>query len=145
MNVRKKASCAILLALCLHATSHAQSTSDLVGAPVKRQEADAQVAIAVPKSEIKKTWAILPSDGRLAVTLERWAKAAGMKLIWDAKQHVMLSSADTFQGTFVDALERVLSSPAIRRSAYPLEACIYPNNPALVRVTQLGEQTECPQ
>jgi hypothetical protein len=90
-------------------------------------------------------WTILPTDGKLAVTFERWASAAGMKLIWDAQQHVMLSSADTFDGTLEQALSRVLSSSAIRQSAYPLEACVYPNNPPVLRITRLGDQKECQQ
>lgn len=93
-----------------------------------------------------KTWNILPTDGRLATSLERWAKSEGMRLIWDAKRHVMLSSSDSFTGTLSEALQRVLSSPAIRQSDYPLEACIYPNNPPVLRVTRLTEQAlECPQ
>lgn len=93
-----------------------------------------------------KTWNILPTDGRLATSLERWAKSEGMRLIWDAKKHVMLSSSDSFTGTLSEALQRVLSSPAIRQSDYPLEACIYPNNPPVLRITRLTEQAqECPQ
>jgi hypothetical protein len=69
-----------------------------------------------------------------------------MKLVWDAQQHVMLSSADSFTGTLTEALTRVLSSPAIRLSSYPLEACIYPNDPPLLRITRVGDQAqECPQ
>ena len=95
---------------------------------------------------INRTWQILPTDGRLATTFERWAKADGMKLVWDAQQHVMLSSSDTFTGTLTEALSRVLTSPAIRLSSFPLEACIYPNNPALLRITRVGDQSqECPQ
>ena len=93
-----------------------------------------------------RTWTILPTDGRLATTFERWAKADGMKLVWDAQQHVMLSSSDSFTGTLTEALNRVMTSPAIRLSPYPLEACIYPNNPPLLRITRAGEQSlECPQ
>ena len=69
-----------------------------------------------------------------------------MKLVWDAQQHVNLSSSDSFTGTLTEALNRVLTSPAIRLSSYPLEACIYPNNPALLRITRVGDQSqECPQ
>ena len=93
-----------------------------------------------------RVWSILPTDGRLATTFARWAHAEGMKLVWDAQQHVMLSSADSFTGTLTEALNRVLTSPAIRLSPYPLEACIYPNNPPLLRITRAGEQSlECPQ
>ena len=92
------------------------------------------------------TWSTMATDGRLAVTFDRWAKAQGVKMIWDAQKHVMLSSADSFTGTFEQAIYRVLSSPAIRQSDYPLEACIYPNNPPVVRITRLGEQSnECNQ
>ena len=93
-----------------------------------------------------KTWTIQPTDGRLAVTLERWAKQDGMRLVWDAQQHVLLSSSDTFKGTLQEALNRVLTSPAIRLSAYPLEACIYPNEPPVLRITRAGEQDkDCAQ
>lgn len=93
-----------------------------------------------------RTWTTLATDGRLANTFDRWAKTQGMKLVWDAQKHVMLSSGDSFTGTFEEAVNRALSSPAIRQSEYPLEACIYPNNPPVVRITRLGEQSnECPQ
>jgi hypothetical protein len=130
----------------------------LVGEPVKRFAAPIEPisqagAATMPMEDDTggapsaiKTWTILPTDGRLATTFERWAKADGMRLIWDAQQHVMLSAADTFTGTLADALHRVLSSPAIRQSAYPLEACIYPNQPPVLRITRLSEQSlECPQ
>ncbi len=107
---------------------------------------DAAGTATEAKAPEQKTWKILPSDGRLATTFERWTKVEGMKLIWDAKQHISLSSSDSFTGSFQDALTRVLSSPAIRQSTYPLEACIYPNNPPVLRITRLGEQSqECPQ
>jgi hypothetical protein len=103
-----------------------------------------QRAVAAPIAT--PTWRVAADDIRLATTLDRWAKQAGYKLIWDAQKHVLLSSADSFTGSFEDALTRVLSSPAIRRSDYPLEACIYPNIPPVVRVTKLGDQlADCPQ
>jgi hypothetical protein len=103
-------------------------------------------AVPAPATSSPSTWKISSDDIRLATTLDRWAKQAGFKLIWDAQKHVLLSSADSFTGTFEEALTRVLSSPAIRRSDYPLEACIYPNNPPVVRITKLGDQnTDCPQ
>lgn len=103
----------------------------------------AVVSVQVGTPPVAQRWVILPSDGKLAVTFERWATAAGMKLIWDAKQHVMLSSSDSFAGTLEQALTRVLSSSAIRQSTYPLEACIYPNSPPVLRITRLGDQKEC--
>lgn len=101
--------------------------------------------VSAPATSSPSTWKIASDDIRLATTLDRWAKQVGYKLIWDAQKHVLLSSADSFTGTFEEALTRVLSSPAIRRSDYPLEACIYPNNPPVVRITKLGDQnTDCP-
>jgi len=42
------------------------------------------------------------------------------------------------------ALQTVLNSAGIRQSDYPLEACIYANDPPLVRITRQGEQSrEC--
>lgn len=124
---------------------------DVIGAKssVKGQDQlsqkQAPAANLVPSGSIVRTWAILPTDGRLATTLERWAKADGMKLVWDAQQHVMLSSSDSYTGTLTEALSRVLTSPAIRFSPYPLEACIYPNSPPVLRITRAGEQSlECP-
>ena len=99
-------------------------------------------AASTPQAQVQpeqaKTWTIQPTDGRLAVTLERWAKQDGMRLVWDAQQHVLLSTSDTFKGTLQEALNRVLTSPAIRLSAYPLEACIYPNEPPVLRITRAG-------
>lgn len=150
------------------AAAQAANVEPLVGAPVKRfglAKPDVQLAatpaapalVAAPETPYPaapsthtppsvKTWTILTTDGRLANTLERWAQAEGMKLVWDAQQHVMLSSGDSFRGTLTEALQRVLASPAIRQSSYPLEACVYPNSPPVLRITRLGEQaTECPQ
>jgi hypothetical protein len=99
-------------------------------------------AASEPAAEVKR-WQIFASDVRLDNTLNRWASVAGMKMLWDAKQHVMLSAEDTFVGSFEQALERVLSSPAIRQSDYPLQACVYPNSPPLLRITRLGDQSDC--
>lgn len=91
-----------------------------------------------------RRWDILAGDRHLAMVFERWAAAAGMKLLWDARQHFMVAAPDAFTGTFEEAVARVLSSPSIRNSKYPLEACIYKNTPPVFRVTRLGEQ-DCPQ
>lgn len=112
-----------------------------VSTPAKAAIAPLTVA-AEPAVETKR-WQILASDVRLDNTLNRWASVAGMRMLWDAKQHVMLSAEDTFVGSFEQALERVLSSPAIRLSDYPLQACVYPNSPPLLRITRLGDQSDC--
>ncbi|WP_234265132.1 toxin co-regulated pilus biosynthesis Q family protein [Hydrogenophaga sp. NFH-34] len=87
-----------------------------------------------------ETWSIQISDVRLETTLERWAKQAGYTLIWDADRHVLITAEDNFSGSFDEALLRVLSSPAISKSDFPLEAVIYGNNPPVLRITGLGEQ-----
>lgn len=112
----------------------------------------AVVAVATPVVPVVvtattvRTWRVQSEDIRLSTTLERWSKEAGYNLIWDAQKQVLLSAKDSFDGTLEEALKRVLSSPAIRKSEYPLEACFYPNQPPVIRITRMGEQIEdCPQ
>lgn len=104
-------------------------------------------AVAVPHE-----WKVLVGDVRLATTFERWANEAAVgakpehfKVLWDAGKHVLIDATPTYKGTFLDAVNEALSSPAIKLSAYPLEACVYQNSPPLVRITKRGDQTEaCP-
>lgn len=89
-------------------------------------------------------WEIRASDVTLARTFERWAMAAGHKVKWDAARNFLVGATDTYTGSFEGAIVHVLSSPGIRFSDYPLEACIYANTPPLVRITRQGEQSrEC--
>lgn len=88
-----------------------------------------------------RNWAIFTNDIRLETTLERWAKEGGYRLIWDADKHILISAADQFTGTLPDAINRVLNSPAIRDSDYPLEAVFYANTPPVIRITRLGDQS----
>lgn len=102
------------------------------------------VASAPPISTtepLSMTWEVRVSDVRLEMTLERWAAAAGYKLLWDADRHVLLSAGDTFRGEFLEAVNRVLQSPAISQSDYPLEAVVYSNNPPVLRITRDGDQS----
>ena len=99
-----------------------------------------------------KRWEVKVSDVRLAATFERWANESAAdgreayKILWDAEKHVLIDASPTYGGSLLDAVEAALSTPAIRRSAYPLEACLYPNTPPLIRITKRGEQTEaCPE
>lgn len=94
-----------------------------------------------PATPQGRQWAVLTSDVRLETTLERWAKDAGYRLIWDADRHILISAADQFTGTLPDAINRVLNSPAIRDSDYPLEAVFYSNTPPVIRITRLGDQS----
>lgn len=95
-------------------------------------------------------WQLKASDVRLAATFERWAKESterGMpySILWDAGKHVLIEAPTEFRGTFLDAVKQALKSPSILESDYPLEACEYPNTPAVIRVTRWGEQAkDCP-
>lgn len=100
--------------------------------------------VAVP--EPAQSWEIRATDVRLDLVLERWAKAAGWRVQWDANRHVELSGPNTFKGAFRDVVGDVLATPGIKFSDYPLEGCIYPNVPPLIRITRMGDQAnECPQ
>ncbi len=89
-------------------------------------------------------WSVLVQDITLERTLQRWGAQAGVRLKWDAQRNFLIGAPDTIEGTFETALKTVLNSAGIRQSDYPLEACIYANDPPLVRVTRQGEQArEC--
>ncbi len=96
--------------------------------------------------EANMLWEIRATDVRLDLVLERWAKTAGWRVQWDANRHVELAGPNTFKGAFRDVVGQVLSTPGIKFSEFPLEGCIYPNVPPLIRITRMGDQTsECPE
>ena len=89
-------------------------------------------------------WRVLVQDITLERTLQRWSVQAGVRVKWDAQRNFLIGAPDTIEGTFETALKTVLNSAGIRQSDYPLEACIYANDPPLVRITRQGEQSrEC--
>ena len=89
-------------------------------------------------------WSVLVQDITLEHTLQRWGAQAGVRLKWDAQRNFLIGAPDTIEGSFETALKTVLNSAGIRQSDYPLEACIYANDPPLVRITRQGEQSrEC--
>jgi hypothetical protein len=99
---------------------------------------------AMPLAVAEGRWEVRTSDVTLSRTLERWALAAGHKLKWDASRNFLIGAPDVYVGSFEGALEHLLSSPGIRFSDFPLEACLYANTPPLVRITRQGEQSrEC--
>lgn len=110
--------------------------------PVVAQVAPPQQARGTQSEQARtgQQWQVRVSDIRLDATLERWAKQAGYTLVWDADRHVLITAEDTFFGSFEAALNRILNSPAVRGSDYPLEAVIYQNTPPVLRITGLGEQ-----
>jgi hypothetical protein len=87
-----------------------------------------------------RRWRVLVQDITLERTLQRWGAQAGVRLKWDAQRNFLIGAPDTIEGTFETALKAVLDSAGIRQSDYPLEACIYANDPPLVRITRRGEQ-----
>lgn len=87
-----------------------------------------------------RPWNVQITDVNLANTFARWGQEAGYKVKWDAPKHLLIGANQTFNGTFEDAIEQALATPGIRNSLYPLEACMYANNPPLARITRLGEQ-----
>lgn len=94
--------------------------------------------------EASTQWKVLVQDITLERTLQRWGAQAGVRLKWDAQRNFLIGAPDTIEGTFETALKTVLDSAGIRQSDYPLEACIYANDPPLVRITRQGEQSrEC--
>lgn len=107
---------------------------DLPIAPYKPAPKAAPAVVSAP-------WTVEVGDITLAKALDRWAKAAGYRVRWDADRHVQISAAASFSGSFEEAVAQVLGTPGIRNSAYPLEACTYPNQPPLVRITRMGDQT----
>ncbi len=116
--------------------------------PAAVQPAPAPAVAAVAP----KRWEVRVPDVRLKTTFERWAAEStssgrqSYQILWDAEKHVMIDATATYGGTILDAVEAALSTPSIRRSAYPLEACLYPNDPLpLIRITKRGVQTDdCP-
>lgn len=150
---------AVAVAVCLCATAiHAKETAAafaplpraVVAAapspppPPTRVEPAAQVLPAPASGPSEVRWEVRTSDVTLAKTLERWALAAGHKLKWDASRNFLIGAPDVYVGSFEGALQHILSSPGIRYSDFPLEACIYANTPPLVRITRQGEQSrEC--
>lgn len=87
-------------------------------------------------------WELRVEDGRLDKAIRRWAKEAGYTFRWDADRYVLIAAGTTFSGTFERAVEQVLETPGIKNSEYPLEACVYNNEPPLIRITRLGDQKE---
>ncbi len=102
-------------------------------------------AAATPKAAPQQHFDVLLSDIKLATSFDRWAKAAGVRVRWDADRHVLIGAPMSYTGDVADAIAAALSSDSIQQSDYPLEVCEYPNEPRLLRITRLGDQAKaCP-
>jgi hypothetical protein len=127
---------------------------ELSVAPAKLPIAPAKAPAATPQSAERlgdltfvpappvQTWEVQIADVNLSNTFQRWAGQAGYRVKWDANRHILIDAPGEIRGQFEDALERVLASPGIRNSEYPLEVCFYPNTPPLARITRRGEQVK---
>lgn len=113
-----------------------QEAQQLAALPVKQESA----RLVVTPRAIQ--WELRVEDGRLDKAIRRWAKEAGYTFRWDADRYVLIAAGTTFSGTFENAIEQVLETPGIKNSEYPLEACVYNNEPPLLRITRLGDQKE---
>jgi hypothetical protein len=93
-----------------------------------------------------KAFEVRLADIRLSTAMARWAVESGVRIRWDADKHVLIGAPETFMARSVlDAVSQALSTPGIRNSEYPLEACEYPNQPPLIRITRQGDQAkDCP-
>ena len=62
-------------------------------------------------------WAVDPDEHRtLRGVLESWAARAGWTLVWKAREDYGLGAAAVFEGSFLEAADVLLSSPATRRT-----------------------------
>lgn len=116
----------------------------LTAAPANSEGAGTVAERSLPTSAPPlPRWEVRTSDVTLARTLDRWAAAASHRMRWDAPRNFHIAAPTVYAGTFESALAQLLSSAGIRDSDFPLEACIYANEPPLVRITALGAQTQC--
>jgi hypothetical protein len=90
-------------------------------APVVAQGAPGAVASA---------WRVEIADMNVRRVVERWSRAAGMQVIYEASKDVDVGAAAAFSGTYEHALQQLFA--AIENSGMPLRACLYAN--AVTRV-----------
>ena len=104
-------------------------------------------AVLPPPQQVQSAasvWSLELSDITIANAFQRWARTSGYKIKWDAARNILVGAPDQVDGTFEQAVAKVLASPGIRNGEYPLEVCFYPNTPKLARITRRGEQEkEC--
>jgi hypothetical protein len=123
------------------AAVNAGSSQSASGVAVVGQYSGAPTgAPPVTAAPLAPTWDINLKDIHLGNTFARWGQSKGWTVIWDAPKNIMIEATSVFTGELPEAINQVLSSPGIANSAFPLEACVYPNTPPLVRITLKGEQ-----
>lgn len=112
------------------ASSPASDGSNLFAAPVAR--------MASVELERVQKFDTLATDRSVSRLLDRWARQSGVGFVWDAKSDITLSTQDRFIGTIEQATERLISGVA----GVTLQACIYNNNPPVIRITESGTPCE---
>lgn len=104
-----------------------------IGETVLSQASDAAVtAQGLPGQQRMMpalVWSVVPADGTISATLNRWASQAGYKIFWQAQKDLP-SVGTTYRGTFEGALEALMVDT--KHSSYALHACLYDNK--VVRV-----------
>lgn len=116
-----------------------------LAAPVAAAVTPSPAPAVAPLASPVKRWEVRASDVNLHRSFERWGEEAGYRVKWDAPKHSLVGAPDVTVGTFQEAVRKALMSPGIRYGEMPLEACIYPNTPPLLRITREGEQVRsCP-
>lgn len=78
-------------------------------------------------------WAIKPSDGKLSRGLMRWARTAGVPLVYEAPKDLPALEVE-YSGTFWVALDSLLKDTI--NGSYPLHGCHYNN---IVRVLHTSQ------
>lgn len=76
------------------------------------------------------TWRVELADVNVRRVIERWSRAAGIQVVYEATKDVDVGAAAAFAGTYEHALQQLLG--AIESSEMPLRACLYAN--AVARV-----------
>ncbi|MEY2659096.1 MAG: hypothetical protein RLZZ123_268 [Pseudomonadota bacterium] len=130
---------ALLLALAL--PSHAQSQSAATGgAGADNGSLFAAPVVRFSSVELERVqkFDTMVTDRSVSRLLDRWARQAGVGFVWDAKSDVTLSTQDRFVGTIEQATERLIGG----LSGITLQACIYTNNPPVIRITESGTPCE---
>jgi hypothetical protein len=95
-------------------------------------------AIPGPASETaQSTWAVRLEDKTLRRAMERWGRAGGYQVAWEASVDFPVKLEATFTGGFEDAVKAVMRS--LRDTQTPMEALIYDNK--VVRVVPAGTRS----
>jgi hypothetical protein len=82
-------------------------------------------------------WSVVPADGTISATLNRWANEAGYRIFWQAQKDLP-SVSTTYRGTFEGALGALMSDS--KHSGYALHACLYDNK--VVRVLHAAQSCQ---